>query len=102
MHGVAQLVRHGRDVLRAALEVEQHPRGQLRQDGGAEGAAAFAFAHFTVDMLVSEHTLGFGCKFVIKALISLKGQLSSLCKAIFFAGAGNRCVNIIAAQLLHA
>ena len=55
--GMAQFVRHGGHIIGAALVIEQHPGGQVRDELSAESAAAFALAHFAVEVAVVKDTL---------------------------------------------
>ena len=102
MNGMPQFVRHGCNIFGMTLVVQLHPGGQVGEGGEAEGAPAFAAADFPVQVVLSKHTLGLLGKGRVKLAERAEYHISSFAKGILLFGSGDRGINIIAAQPLHA
>ncbi len=101
MYSVPELVRHGGDVVGFALVIQQHP-GSARAEWWAERAAHLTFAHFAVHMLFREDAPGFAGKDLVEALEGFEGKRDGFFVAEAFIRFGDRRVDIVAAQLVHA
>ena len=54
MNGMTQLMRHGRYIAGASLEVQQYIGCHLGQYRPAERTVSFAFTYFAVDMITRD------------------------------------------------
>jgi hypothetical protein len=57
MDGMPQFMRQGGDIARFAIEIDQHPGSQGRQNAHAESPAALAMPGGGVNMLLIENLI---------------------------------------------
>jgi hypothetical protein len=72
------------------------------QHGGAEGAAAFAFARLAVDVVVVEDALHVARHAGVEVLEGVQHHLSGVGVVDLAVGCRQRRVDVVAAQLVHA
>ena len=98
---MAQFVRHGGDIIRSALVVEQNPGSQVRGEGGAESAAHLAFADLAVNVVGIQDLLGHAGELGMELVEGLQDDLRGLVIAVGLIRLGDRGVDVIAAELFH-
>jgi hypothetical protein len=91
-----------RDVAHSAGVVGEHPGGQPRQHGGAESAAAFALAQLAVEMVLGQDPFGELRQPRIEVAKGFEHQRHAFAERDGASRAGDRSVEIVAAQAFHA
>ncbi len=99
---MSQLVGQRRHIVDLAIVVDQHPGGQLREHAIAVRAAHLARAHFGIQVLLVDDAHGVIGQRRRESAVGVVHHPHGLIEGVGLLGLGERRVDIVAAQPVHA